>query len=439
VNHSGCGPGNCCGVVGSGGENGCEPCSTYTCKYLEQPCPPGWICDGGTGYCREAECVDPTDCGDPNYKCEDGLCVAITCDDVEDPLEWCRAERGWYYRCLEGNCILLNCSSYSDPDMMCIDMHGESYRCEGNRCVDRGPSETDDPDNYCADLLGIDEAFWNYDTEKCDVPDCDTVQDPDGFCVQLKDERYKCRDGECRRGREGEECEKPDECVPSLSCKDGVCMKYECYGLEDCEDDEWCVDHMCIPMNNICKGDHDCRDDYHCDPNGICVPDVCDDHYDCGLGYCCNEFGVCIPCGELTCFGNFDCRKGWRCSPSTSRCIRAGCQRDTDCDPGFWCDLNDGKCKKIEEDYTSCRFDWNCPSGQVCKGQYVDLSVNLQDLSWGQGICVDEDTRLITIEGIDDEDTCDYCKDMWKRAFVEGTASLPPYHEHCRCWGVYVD
>jgi hypothetical protein len=28
---------------------------------------------------------------------------------------------------------------------------------------------------------------------------------------------------------------------------------------------------------------------------------------------------------------------------------------------------------------------------------------------------------------------------MWTRVFVEGTAKLPPYHEHCRCYGVCAD
>jgi hypothetical protein len=441
MDHPECGAGMCCGIVGQGGENGCEDCATYQCK-LWGPCPSGWICDKDTGLCREAVCDAPFDCGNPKYfDCIDGLCVELGCDDAEDPLKWCSEERGMYYRCLDGNCILLNCSAYSDPDMMCMDLYGEGYRCEGSRCIDKGPGGTEDPDKYCVDLLGIDEAFWNYDTENCDVPNCDSVQDPDKLCAQLKDERYKCRDGECRRGREGEECENYDECTTSLGCKEGICVKYECDVSPDCEDDEWCVHHMCIPMNSTCEGDHDCRDDYHCDPTGICVPDGCNDHYDCGIGYCCNAVGICVPCDELKCFGNFDCRMGWRCNMSTSKCERTGCQRDCDCDSGYYCDLDDGECKEIREDYNVCWFDWNCPSGQVCKGQYVELlfpTYQFPDLSWGQGICVDEDVSLVQIKGVDDDETCDYCREMWKKLGREGEFPLPPYHEHCRCYGVYL-
>jgi hypothetical protein len=56
-----------------------------------------------------------------------------------------------------------------------------------------------------------------------------------------------------------------------------------------------------------------------------------------------------------------------------------------------------------------------------------------------KGICVDRGAEVITIKGIDDDKTCDYCRDMWTRVFIEGTTKLPPYHEHCRCYGVYGD
>lgn len=443
MDHSGCGPGMCCGLISElGGENGCEPCSTYPCKDLG-PCPAGWICSEETGYCIEAECEWPFECGEPKYfDCIDGFCVGLGCEDAEDPQQWCNDERGSYYRCHEGNCILLDCTSYSDPDMMCMDVHGESYRCEGGKCIDLGPEGAEDPDKICVDQLGVDEAFWNYDTQECDVPDCDTVQDPDNLCLQLKDERYKCRDGECRRGREGEECENYDECMTGLTCQANICIKYECYSEKDCGDNEWCKDHICIPMNNKCDNDDDCRDDHHCDPYGVCVPDACNDHYDCVLGNCCNESGVCISCRDLTCFGSFDCRMGWRCNLKTSKCELAGCQRDTDCDSGYYCDLDDGECKEIKPGPSeACWGNWDCPDGQVCRGQYITWPVDQFPfgLEWGQGICVEEDARLIRIEGIDDEKTCDYCKAMKKKIGVEGAFPLPSYHEHCRCYAVYID
>jgi hypothetical protein len=104
--------------------------------------------------------------------------------------------------------------------------------------------------------------------------------------------------------------------------------------------------------------------------------------------------------------------------------------------------LDDGDCKEIAEGPSVvCWGDWNCPDGQVCRGQYITWPADQfpLGLEWGQGICVEADTRLIRIEGIDDEKTCEYCKNMWKKVGKEGEINLPPYHEHCRCWAVYID
>jgi hypothetical protein len=363
---------------------------------------------------------------------------------MEDPLGYCMEQKGWYGRCLDGICVVLSCDSYPNPDRMCQETEGESWYCADKRCIDLGVEGTNDPSANCKEQLGVDEAFWNYDKQSCDVPDCDTVSDPDKLCAQLKDPSYRCREGTCRHGREGEDCEVRADCIRGLRCGEGVCMEKECIRWQDCNDpDKWCNHGVCEPLRTDCAGSEDCRDDYHCDAGGQCVPNGCDDHYDCGEGECCSGNKECVRCELITCHYNFDCRQGWKCNPKTNRCQRAGCARDSECEEGYYCDLDDGICRKIEEE-GHCKRSSECPPGMVCKGFKVygrsDFLTILGPITVRYGTCVLPEERVVTIRGIDDEKTCDYCRDMWTRTGREGGGfSLPPYHEHCRCWGVYED
>ena len=351
-------------------------------------------------------------------------------------------EKGWYGRCVEGICTVLPCDFYPDPDLMCQETEGENWRCVEKRCKDFGAGGGGDPNQYCSDKLGIDEAYWDFEKRECAVPDCNDVDDPDKLCAQLKDPSYKCREGECRHGREGEECEVREECIAGLRCAGDACTEKECIRWQDCEGEGmWCNHGVCEPLRTECEGQEDCRDDYHCDAGGQCVPNDCGDHYDCGEGECCNDNRECVRCELMTCFYNFDCRQGWRCNPKTNRCQRVGCTVDRECEEGYYCDLDDGVCRKIEVG-TKCWDDSECPEGQVCKG--VSGTVWVQGWPFGHiegkqpGICVEAGTVVIKIKGIDDETTCDYCRDMWTKPQKEKGANLPPYHNRCRCWGEYV-
>jgi hypothetical protein len=298
------------------------------------------------------------------------------------------------------------------------------------------------PDRDCRESWGVDEAYWDFENGECIIPDCNKAGNPDRLCEQLKDPRYKCREGECRRGREGEECETLDECITGLRCIDNVCTEKECIRWEDCNDPEkWCNHGVCEPLRTECEDQRDCRDDYHCDAGGQCVPNDCDDHYDCGEGECCNANKECVGCELVTCWYNFHCRQGWRCNSETNKCQRAGCTVDSECEEGYYCDLDDGICRKIE-DNVECWDNSECPEGQTCKG--VSGAVWVPGWPFGHiegkepGICVEAGTVLIRIEGIDDEKTCGYCRSMMGRVIKEGQ-TLPPFHSHCRCWGVYED
>ena len=403
------------------------------------------MCDRGSGKCVEAMCGPDRPCQDDRYECKDYRCVPKRCEDREDPEAFCIEEQGWYGRCLNGICVILDCSFYPDPDLMCQETLGENWRCVDKRCIDFGAgSGGGDPNKYCAELLGVEEAYWDFDKRSCEVPDCDTVSDPDSLCAQLKDPSYKCREGTCRHGRESEDCERREECVMGLRCAGGLCMEKECIRWQDCDDPEkWCNHGVCEPLRKECSGPEDCRDDYHCDAGGQCVPNDCDDHYDCGIGECCNAMNECVRCETMTCFYNFDCRRGWSCNTKTNRCQRVGCTVDSECEEGYYCDVDSGECKKLS-DTVGCWDDNDCPRDQVCKGgrgtKWVQTEWPFGSIQKKtKGICVDRAEEVVRIEGIDDERTCDYCRGMMGRVGKEGEMKLPPYHNHCRCYGVYED
>ena len=407
----------------------------------EDPCPEGWVCDAGSHKCVEALCGPGRACQDDRYVCEDGICVPRRCETRDDPRAYCISQLGPYGICRDGYCVIMDCSFYPDSDMMCQETNGENWRCENKRCIDLGAGGGEDPRKYCSEMLGVDAAYWDFEAQKCEVPDCNTVNDPDKLCAQLKDPRYKCRGEDCRRGREGEECARTNECVTGLRCGGGLCMEKECITWEDCEDDtKWCNHGVCEPLRTECEGPEDCRDDYHCDAGGNCIPNMCDNHYDCGEGECCNGAGECVECETLTCTWNFECRAGWRCNTDTNRCQRVGCTNNSVCEEGYYCDLDIGQCVRIEE-AGECWDSDECLEGMECKGAEY-RSVYVTGYPWGhwekrgtKGICVNKEEGVIVIEGIRDFKTCNYCLGMIGRVFKKGEESkLPPYHEHCRCW-----
>ena len=414
-------------------ETHCFSWREYRCSD-EDPCPEGWVCDRGSHKCVEALCGPGRACQDDRYICEDGICVPRRCETREDPRGYCIDQLGPYGICRMGTCTVMDCSFYPDPDLMCQETEGENWRCEDKRCIDLGAGGGEDPRKYCSEILGIDEAYWDLETQKCEVPDCSTVNDPDKLCAQLKDPRYKCRGGECRRGREGEECEIREECVTGLRCAGGRCTAKECIRWEDCEDEtKWCNHGVCEPLRTECEGPEDCRDDYHCDAGGQCVQNECGDHYDCGGGECCSANKKCMPCEDITCWYNFHCRTGWKCNLETNRCERRGCGMDSECGEGYYCDLEIRECVRLEYN-KRCLGDGDCPIGQVCRGG-IEMSWTLErGLATSYGICVDEGDVVIQIKGVDDEETCDYCRYMWTRLGKKGEMTLPPYHDHCRCW-----
>jgi hypothetical protein len=410
----------------------------YSCSDKD-PCPEGWVCDRGSGMCVEDLCDEDRPCQDDRYICENNICVPRSCEDRADPLGYCMGQKGWYGRCLGGLCTVLDCDFYPDPDLMCQETEGENWRCVEKRCIDFGSGSGGDPKKYCSEILGVDEAYWDFEKQSCEVPDCDTVADPDVLCAQLKNPSYTCRDGECRHGREGEECERRVNCIPGLRCAGGLCIEKECIRWQDCNDPEkWCNHGVCEPLRKECKDQSDCRDDYHCDAGGQCVPNDCEDHYDCGIGECCNAIGECVLCETKTCWEDYHCRKGWRCNPKTNKCERMECTIDVECEEGYYCNLDTGRCERILTPKT-CWDDDECPEGQVCKG--------VREATWEaegwpfsefrrkeKGICVGKGTRIVVIEGIDDLETCDFCRSMWSMTFVEGRAVVyPPYHKGCRC------
>ena len=120
-----------------------------------------------------------------------------------------------------------------------------------------------------------------------------------------------------------------------------------------------------------------------------------------------------------------------------------GCTRDSECEEGYYCDLDSGTCRELEETL-GCWDNSECPEGQICKGgsgtKWVQGEWPFGSIQRKvKGICVGKGESVIRIVGVDDEKTCDYCRYMWTQVGREGGMKLPPYHEHCRCWGRYED
>jgi len=114
------------------------------------------------------------------------------------------------------------------------------------------------------------------------------------------------------------------------------------------------------------------------------------------------------------------------------------CTIDAECESGYYCDLDRGICREIIIG-EGCWDDTDCPGEQVCKGARETKWV--QD-KWPfgtivkkeKGVCVEKEKRIIVIEGIDDSETCDYCRSVWAMTFIEGQPIVyPPYHKECRC------
>jgi hypothetical protein len=107
-----------------------------------------------------------------------------------------------------------------------------------------------------------------------------------------------------------------------------------------CPDGYSCLAEQCRKLPGGPKG---CRSDDDC-PVGVCLPGAgfcvqCADPDDCVNGTCLTDV---LQCG---CRVAGDCASG-RCHAETSTCLP--CFSDRQCEAGWWCEVDEGTCKKID-------------------------------------------------------------------------------------------
>ena len=434
----------CCIYPPGGGVNAetkCAPCET---GYCDGPgdCPLGWECNLDTGKCERKLCDYPEECG-PGYTCVHGYCVAFTCATAEDPAAFCQQWWGenTYCNMNSGTCEDRKCNSYHYPYDSCEEQLGGKYKCDWStgecryKTIDDYPS----PDLWCQEMNGNDWWFWDETRGKCYLPACNSVHNPDAFCEDSQGEGYRCIGGRCVRGKEGDKCDIPEDCARGFRCKDGFCSPTECYTLYQCGTGRWCDDGICRDNDNSCKDNSYCRPDYYCHPDTKqCAQRTCIDHSECGDGTCCFD-GWCIPCEAFPCEPG-SCPPGWDCIQGY--CSQQGCVYDHDCPRGFYCDPSTKQCVVSfqEELSRKCRNNSDCGAGEICVG--ASFGLGIPDPWYGApfvqtwGVCIRKERKneVIKIEGVVDDRTCDYCLGQIGNYYLIGTATLPPYHKHCRCW-----
>jgi hypothetical protein len=238
--------------------------------------------------------------------------------------------------------------------------------------------------------------------------------------------------GRCKRGKKGDACVIPEDCGLGFACgPDNTCIQKECYNNYDCGKEKWCDFGICKDNDNLCGHDAECRDGYFCSvKTGRCSQGMCQTHADCSGASCCFA-GSCIPCEELPCEPG-ECPDGWYCVQGF--CSQKYCEWDFDCPIGFYCDPATGKCAQLYECeiIRTCRYDSDCYPNEICIGAGIDWSWRGGKYRFGH--CVMKGREIVTIRGVIDENTCDYCLSKIGNMYYLDEVNLPKYHKHCRCW-----
>jgi hypothetical protein len=178
-------------------------------------------------------------------------------------------------------------------------------------------------------------------------------------------------------------CTAPTDCASGF-CTDGVCCETACAGtcVACVRAKTGQVDGQC---RNVALGsdpENECPlDTDACGRTGRCAAGACElaaSGKTCGDSTCtgtqftavprCNGMGKCNASAPVTCANNFACK---------NRVCTTACAANTDCAPGFDCDLSDGKCKVLLASGATCSPSLggkDCKSGHCIDGVCCDTA-----------------------------------------------------------------
>jgi len=308
----------------------------------------------------DAECAGlqpDVDC-EGEWACDDGECV-FHCDDVTEPPDSeCQmdADCGPGQHCEIVDCWAPPCDE-GEPCALCCMPIGE---CVDDTVPGDCLDDADCPDGfYCEPLIWFDDApLPGGDSAGCEEAPAEMPPIGQGQCVPLP--QPECiNDADCGPGFV---CELLDDCVPlpcdtdpDMGCEEIACMPYGicvpddepeelCYSTDECEKGQICSVELgdCLPMPG-------------CDEDGMGCPAVC--------------LGICVDLPEPECFDDSDCPPGFACEllDGPGAC---------DCDPDDeFCLMYDclamGQCVPSQEIEGECAQDADCGPGAHCEVEEI--------------------------------------------------------------------
>jgi len=397
--------GGVCGGVPrdcSGQDEGCTVgvCDPLTGSCVEQPAEQGASCDDLTActvddVCDGNVCAGiPTDCGDLDGPCTEGVCNDQTGECVTKNLDDIPCEDGSLCTgpdaCVVGVCVPGASTECPDGDDVCqvglcdpeTGVCGEGPGNEGGTCEDEDPCTTED---VC--VAGTCAGTAKDCSDVADLCQKGVCLKESGVCVAQPDplqDLQACDDGQF--------------CTVDKQCVEGVCLgdPRDCSAL-----DEECVQGTCDDFLDACV------------PIAIADDDPCSDGQVCTLGDTCKN-GECGGDEVLDCSGlNNQCQNGF-CSEADGGCIAVFE------DPGTVCDDN-----------LACTNTDTCTDG-VCGGIPVDCT----DLSTDclAGACSETASGCVTVPVLDGA-TCSDGIECTADDFCSAGKCIPGDASECPCLG----
>ena len=283
------------------------------------------------------------------------------------------------------------------------------HGCSDDSTINSAPAKDCTSDSQCASGICLEDGqcvkLVNEGSECDDVKRCkDGLECVSGICQSLDpepkqcsedtdcDDDQVCDEGTCKEKTAGPEpeCAEDAECGEDEVCKDGSCevpeIMGECNDNSHCENNQACIDHICVTNEGECLSDSDCSNDPE---NSVCMPDgncghwvglgdmcgiqaYCEEGYEC-IGTCYEKLDVGADCTEGDSLHVCEGEDGRYCYDGKCRIpvfdvtIGNECHDDyMECAEGLTC--LDNKCVQLKKENDSCDVDNHivCGSGMEC-------------------------------------------------------------------------